>query len=246
MIQASLQYQEFSHDSRLLNMNSPDKQQSSFPDNSQSYLEIAALGDSGAYSLSHLSGLVSLTGIERVIAAVEALRSALGSLKSTVKTHGIECSFIDVPTVSSCLSEELSQPFHYRLEMIVEGIVTNKSSSTFDECINLYVRRILEEAFYAEQSPDIISSEITVLMGRRLDQKQKIDVRHISSRRQQVLSTLKAATVGDGEITMEILLKVHRSLSSSTSESSKTMTLGQILVMVIPLTNGTLGTQVAS
>ena len=213
VMQRSLQYQEFSHDSRLFNSPPSDQQQSSFRANSKSYLDVVALGDSGAYSLSHLSGLVSLTALERVIKTTEALRLALGSLQSTVKTRGIECSFIDVPTVSSCLSEELSQPFYYRLEMIVEGIVTNKSSSTFDECINLYARRILEEAFHAEQSPDIVSSEITVLMGRRLDQKQKIDVRHISSRRQQVLSTLKAATVGDGEIMMEILIKMRRSLA---------------------------------
>ena len=208
----SLQCQEFSHDTRLYEKPPIDQQKSSYDSNSLNYLSVVALGDSGGYSLNHLSRLVSYSAIERVKQTSELLRLALGSLQKTVKTRGIECTFIDVPTVSSCLSEELSQPFYYRLEMIVEGIVTNTSDAPFDECINLYVRRILEEAFHAEQSEDIVSSEITVLMGRRLDKEQKIDVRHISSRRQQVISTLKAATVGEGEIVMEILIKVRRPL----------------------------------
>ena len=85
VMQRSLQYQEFSHDSRLFNSPPSDQQQSSFRANSKSYLDVVALGDSGAYSLSHLSGLVSSTALERVIKTTEALRLALGSLQSTRK-----------------------------------------------------------------------------------------------------------------------------------------------------------------
>jgi hypothetical protein len=215
----SLQCMEFGHNEELHDSNENNnigtdrgEKAALFSPNSQSYLGLIALGDSGTYSLNHIHKLISSNAIERVVNLMGALHGALGSLQSEVKTRGIECNFMDVPLVNSCMSEKYSQPTYYRQDIIVEGVVTNSSNAPFDDCINLYVRRILEEAFQAEQSEDIVSSEITVLMGRRLDKKQKIDVRHISSRRQQVISILKAATVGEGEVYMDILIKLRRSL----------------------------------
>lgn len=209
---------EFSHDKALYDnkrnggSESMQREDERLSSNSQSYLSLVALGDTGAYSLSHLMKLVSASQLQRVISLNGALRGALGSLQTTVKTRGVECVFMDIPIVTSCLSENYSQPRYHMQDFIVEGVITNSNNSPFDDCINLYVRRILEEAFQAEQSEDIVSSYITVLMGRKMDKKQIIDVRHISARRQQVISILKAATVGEGEVSMAILIKLNRSI----------------------------------
>lgn len=216
----TLQCLEFSHDKALYekaggaDANGDPTQQEDIrlSSNSQSYLSLVALGDTRAYSLNHLMKLVSTSQLNRIIALATALREALGSLQTTVKTRGIECVFMDIPTVTSCLAEKYSQPRYHMQNFIVEGVITNSNNSPFDDCINLYVRRILEEAFQAEQSEDIVSSYITVTMGRKMDKKQIIDVRHISARRQQVISILKAATVGEGEVSMNILIKLNRTV----------------------------------
>ena len=209
----TLQCLEFSHDTKLYSNKQEETQQDyRLSSNSQNYLSLIALGNSNAYSLGHLQKLVSSTQLERIVTLSVVLRQALGSLQTTVRTRGLECVFMDVPVVTSCLAEKFSQPRYHKQEINVEGVITNNSNAPFDDCINLYVRRILEEAFHAEQSEDIVSSYITVLMGRKMDNKQIIDVRHISSRRQQVVSLLKAATVGEGVVCMNLLIKLNRSL----------------------------------
>jgi len=173
--------------------------------------QLVALGDAGAYGLKHLARLVSQESVERVRAILDALNAALGSPKEEVNGKGLKCLFIEVASINACLSETLSQPLMHRCEVTVEAIVTNMpsqtpanaqsdnssrssngnngnrgASATFDDCITAFVRRIMEEAFQAEQSEDVLVASITAVMqgnGRR--NVQQIDVRSMKTRRQQ-------------------------------------------------------------
>ena len=207
-----------------------------FPDRSDTLIQqLVSFGDCGGFGLKHLAKLISDAAVRRSSSVMAALQQALGNLKSEVKTKGIETVFIDVASINTCVSEVLSQPLHHRYEVAVEAIVTNvkvplkegeipseadgPKGASFDECIMAFVRRIMEEAFQAEQSEDIICAEITAVMGSNTNNVQRIDVRNMRERRQQVLSILKAATVGEGTISMEIFLKVKHNMINFNKDS---------------------------
>jgi len=207
-----------------------------FPDRSDTLIEqLVSFGDCGGFGLIHLAKLISDAAVQRSASVLDALLQALGNLKSEVKTKGIETVFIDVASINTCVSEVLAQPLHHRYEVAVEAIVTNikvpvkegavqaeddgPKGASFDECIMSFVRRIMEEAFQAEQSEDILCAEITAVMGSNANNVQRIDVRNMRERRQQVLSILKAATVGEGAISMEIFLKVKHNLLNFNKDS---------------------------
>ncbi len=196
-----------------------------FSDRSDTLIsQLVSFGDCGCFGLKHLAKLVSEASVRRSNNVMIALLQALGNLKSEVKTKGIETLFIDVASINTCTSESLAQPLQHRYEVAVEAIVTNvkverkenssgetsgPGGASFDECVMAFVRRIMEEAFQAEQSEDILCADIVAVMGSNNNNIQRIDVRNMRERRQQVLSILKAATVGEGTISMEMYLKVQ-------------------------------------
>ena len=190
-----------------------------FPHLSTSFLKMIRLGSSNGYSLAHLAGMVSISSINRTRSYVEALSLALGSLEKEVKSRGVEASFISVPSIHSCMKESLAQPSSHRLEICVEAIIKNTSEAPFDDCMSIYIRRILEEAIAAEQSRDILIKQIRVKLNSSKDSSvQIIDTKSLRTHRQQVISILKAATVGEGEVTMELLLKVSQRLTNFTTD----------------------------
>ena len=215
----------------------------SFPDRSDTLIEkLVSFGDCGGYGLKHLAKLISDSSVRRSGSVLTALKEALGNLKSEIKTRQIETVFIEVVSINNCVSEAMSQPLHHRFEVTVEAIVTNlkaggdkpdakdddddapaettQQGASFAECIMAFVRRIMEEAFQAEQSENILCAEIVAVTGSNDQNVQRIDVRNMKERRQQVLSILEAATVGEGEISMEIFLKVKHFMGNYNQDSA--------------------------
>lgn len=166
-----------------------------FPDRSEALVsQLVSYGDCGGYGLKHLAKLTSDSSVRRSHSTLKVLRSALGDLKPEVKAKGIEALFIDVVSINSCYSDVISQPITHRYEVTVEAIVTNlkvagnnkdpsgdegrvnqgQQGATFDDCIMHFVRRIMEEAFQADQSEDILNAEITAVMGSNNKNIQKV------------------------------------------------------------------------
>jgi len=190
--------------------------------------QLVGFGDSNGIGMKHLAKILSVTSIKRVWSIVVAIREALGNLPPITKSRGMEATFMEVVASSSCLREDIAQPQSHALEMTVEALIkvdptssgsgssgSSASFATFDECLMLFIRRVVEEAYQADQGQDVLTACIKVVMGgggasgRRT---QKIDIKSMKTRRQQVLSILKAAIVDDGEISLQMFMRVKRIL----------------------------------
>jgi hypothetical protein len=68
--------------------------------------------------------------------------------------------FVEVFNVTSALSLSLSKPRQHSLDMTVEVIMAGR----IDECVNLFIRRVLEEAHTSEASHSILTAHLTVSM----------------------------------------------------------------------------------
>jgi hypothetical protein len=119
-----------------------------------------------------------------------------------VKTAKFEASFLEVPSVSLAFSAAIAQPRSLRAALTVEAVIKGKA---FDDCINAFIKRVVEEAFEAEQNKDILTVSFKAVMGR--GSAHVIDVKTIRSKRVQVLSLLKSAVMDDGEVYVEMYVR---------------------------------------
>lgn len=184
--------------------------------------KLAAFGDSKGIGLRHLAKLVSLSAINRVYSVMVALKEALGSLPREAKTRGIEATFMEAVPVCMCMSDALSRPVTHRLEVTVEALIKNvsdKSQASFDDCLMLFIRRVVEEAYLADRCADIVTDHIQVVMGVSGRHVQVIPLKTMRSRRQQVLSILK---VRHAEIPRWLAVRLTLLLSSSSVPSPTT------------------------
>ena len=185
--------------------------------------KLAAFGDSQGLGLRHLAKLVSVSAITRIYSILVALKEALGSLPRETRTKGIEGTFMEVASVSACMSDSLSRPVTHHLEVTIEALIKNisdKGQASFDDCLMLFIRRVVEEAYLADRSADIITDHIQVVMGINGKHVQVIPLKTMRARRQQVLSILKAAVVDDGEISLDMYMMVRRNLPTFSDASA--------------------------
>lgn len=135
------------------------------------------------------------------------MRSVFGNQISHTKTDRIEAHFIEVFHVNSGLSFSLAKPRQHRVEMFVEVIIKGK----IDECINLFIRRILEDAYTTEASSNILTASLSVSIRGTIEE---INVYSMRDKRQQVVNSLKAAVLDEGDISLECFVHTSRNLLS--------------------------------
>jgi hypothetical protein len=101
--------------------------------------------------------------------------------------QGMEASFIEVIAVGNCLSLKIAQPRTHQFDMTVEARV---KGSSFADCIVLFLRRVVEEAYNVQQCTTVMHSNIKAVMNERSGSVQTIDIKTIKERREQVLTIL--------------------------------------------------------
>ena len=92
----------------------------------------------------------------------------------------------------------------------VEVIVKSKQRSmTFDDCLNTFFRRILEEAHNAEIAAGSFCVGLRIIpSASATDTVHNIQVSSMKDQRQHVLALLKSAVVSEGDIVLDFYLSV--------------------------------------
>lgn len=148
---------------------------------------------------------------------VESLRHHLGNLIQVAKLRdNVEARFLEITTVKSILGDSIGQPSNHTIDITVEVIIKSKS---FEEAINLFIKRVAEEAYNAGQSSMIITTHLKATPGNRDEELVTITIEMMRKKRQQVLSLLKTAVVNDGLIFIELYMKVQRQLPNYVGNS---------------------------
>ena len=179
-------------------------------------IPLVKFGTVDAYGLKHLAKLMSTIAIRRTWALLSALKEALGKFPASTVTGNSKSYFIETVSASNCFSSTSAIARAHALESVVESIVEAKS---LDHALIMFIRRIVEEAFTAEKSKYIASAQIKVILSGRSSRMIVFRVQEIDSKRQQVMSVMKAAIVDSGEIFLELFLKVVRVLPCMTEEA---------------------------
>lgn len=175
----------------------------------QTSLSLVVFGSTECIGLQHVSKLISTSSIMRLKSIALLVKEALGSFPRNLKSRNTDATFIEVGSIRNCLSHKIAIPKSHSYELSVEGIVKGDS---IDECLNLFIRRIAEEAYQADQSPVVISAHVKACLNARSGKFQSINVKAMKTQRQQVLTTLKSAIMDDGDIYLEFYLFVKRTL----------------------------------
>jgi len=168
----------------------------------------SALGTNSIFGLKHISKLVDETSLKNVLVLLPTIRDALGNLPAKVTTKTIEATFVECSSINDGLAASLMTPRVHNFEVTIEAIV---KGVVFDDCLVLFIRRVIEEAYCAGQSKIIMSKNITVTTGKNRV-VQTIPIKTVKTRRQQILSLLKTAIIDEGEIYVEMFLKVKHLL----------------------------------
>jgi hypothetical protein len=161
----------------------------------------------------------------------------------SIPSQHLKATFVEVIGANSvCLSPSVAViRSHACIESIVEVIVQARSLNT---AITTFIKRVVEETVRADESQFIISSKIKVIMSTsesntpRLSSLQRVHARRhvryafetieycvqdINNKREQVLSSMKAAAVDGGDIYLEFFLKVTRLLASPIQRSGSSL-----------------------
>jgi hypothetical protein len=177
--------------------------------------------------------LVSDAALDQTGRLMTMLRASLGNFPVTVKNSSgsVSAQFIESFSVPSAFNVDVATPRMHRLQVSVEGIV---EGSSLDECINLFIRRIVEEAYHAEQSigssasasttatsqnpagttasagaddnADVLSSNIHVYFRGSRTNTYVITMDSMRQKREQMTSIIKSAIVDDGEVHLKLYL----------------------------------------
>lgn len=171
-------------------------------------LQLVAFGDSGWVGSKHLSRLVNTKSLKYLKKIATRLAGVFNpnqpAFASHVKTANIEANFLEVYLIPSCLSSLVSHPRPNRVSIITEALI---KSSSLDDSLTLFIRRILEETHYAEQSSSIVVASLrTETIFSDAKRVHEIDVSTMKTKRQYVLSILKAAVCDEGDIILEFYL----------------------------------------
>lgn len=170
-------------------------------------IKMVLFGDSTFVGTKHLVKLISASSVRELKQTAELMRSVFGNQTSHTKTGRIEANFIEVFHVNSGLSFSIVKPRQHRVEMFVEVII----KGTIDECINLFIRRILEDAHTTEASNDILTSRLSATIRGTTEE---INVYSMRDKRQQVVNSLKAAVLDEGDICLECYVHTSKNLLS--------------------------------
>lgn len=179
-------------------------------------IKIVMFGDSTFVGTKHLVKLVSASSVKELKPVSDHIRNTFGNQVQTYKTERIEANFIDVYMVSSCLSHTLVKPLQHTVDTILEVVIKGK----VDESVNLFIRRILEDAHITETSHSILTSKLTVAIR---DTTEEISVYSMRERRQQVINSLKAAILDEGEITLEAYIHTSKTLLTYDDKTTKSL-----------------------
>ncbi len=164
-------------------------------------------GEAECVGSKHLSKLINSASMKELKDTSKLIREAFGSPAAHLKTERVEAHFVDVFHVTSFLRQQVAQPRQHRVDMTVEVLISGR---TFDECLTLFLRRVLEDAHCSEQSPAMLSAHLAAETAE--GSTQLIDIRTMRAKRQQVLTTLKAAVVNDGEVSLRLYMRRSKSL----------------------------------
>jgi hypothetical protein len=179
-------------------------------------IKMVLFGDSTFVGTKHLVKLISANSVREMKPMAEYIRTVFGNQVAHTKTDRIEANFIEVYLVNSCLGLALVKPRQHRLEMIVEVVIKGR----IDECINLFIRRILEEAHMSETSEHILTSSLTATIR---GVTEEIDVYTMREKRQLVVNSLKAAVLDEGDICLECYVRTSKNLLSYGDSSTKSV-----------------------
>ena len=171
------------------------------------FIKMVAFGDTGFAGSKHLAKMISAVAAKELRTTGNDIRDALGRdqpLADHIKTDHIDAYFIEVYSIQCAYSLSMGQPRQHRIDMTLEIVIKGK---TFDECLNLFIRRILEEAHAAASSHQILVSHLKATTGQF---QEEIDVSKMRERRQQVLGSLKAAVLNEGDIHLDFFIHARK------------------------------------
>jgi hypothetical protein len=177
-------------------------------------IKMVLFGDSTFVGTKHLVKLVSANSVKELKPIAQLIQKVFGNQVQNYKTDRIEANYIEVFLVTSCLSLTLIKPLQHRLDMVVEVVI----KGTLDECLNLFIRRILEDAHMSETSNHILTSKLTVTIRGVVEE---INVYSMREQRQQVINALKSAVFDEGDVILECFVRTERHLLSYEPHCSK-------------------------
>jgi hypothetical protein len=210
---------------------------------SRDYKEYVAYGPSKIGGLRRFGQVVSGESLSNFASIVNLLRAALGEFPSQVKVPAttnaavvsdgsiITAQFIESFSIANAWDRSVAVSRLHRLESTVEAVVTGES---LDACINVFMRRIVEEAYHAEnvhlkaisdgsvnngnvQSPtgsqlEVLTSNIHVYFRGSNEDPYVITMDAMRSKREQMTSIMKSAVVDDGEVHLILYLQTPKRL----------------------------------
>jgi hypothetical protein len=185
---------------------------------------------------SHSPQIISPTDVSTVETLILTLREHLGNLPLVVMKGKMESHFIEAildcgGCETSCTGTLLSPRVH-RLEMIVEGIIIGP---ILDDCLLSFIRRVFEEIDVGKKNSHLICSNCRAEEGppsRSLNASlypthpsfillpvngklSVFSLDDIRTKKQLVLSTLKACIIEGGDISIQLFMTLSRLLPSN-------------------------------
>eukprot|EP01031_Cornospumella_fuschlensis_P032303 gene32303-39066_t len=120
-------------------------------------VQIAKFGASDFVGSKHVAKFISSQTLTHLRGLTNTLHEVLGSPSPTLTTDHITANFVEVYPFYNALSAAFSLPRTHRLDMILEVHIT---STSFDECLNVFIRRVLEDAHKVHLGLRTLSGEI--------------------------------------------------------------------------------------
>lgn len=184
-------------------------------------IKMVLLGDTGFVGTKHLVKLISSSSMKQLRITCDYIHKIFGDQIMHTKTNQIEANFIEVFLINSCLGYNIMKPKHNNIDMIIEIIIQGK----IDECINLFIRRILEESYITEISDNIITSSLNIIINNK---HENINIYKMKENRQNIINLLKSAILDEGEIYLECYIFYETNLYQYNNLKSIELTSGYI------------------
>ena len=146
--------------------------------------------------------------MRRGLDVIAEFRGLTGNLPAAVSSNNSNAHYVEALHIRSCMTGAVRYLRPHIHEVVVEA---SFEGDDMDACLMLFIRRILQEGAQAEESSRVLNSHIDVLMREPRCTKNRDAVERKkpftfvpneikSSKRQSILSSMKAAIVDGGSI----------------------------------------------
>ncbi|RYY82226.1 hypothetical protein EON63_13715, partial [archaeon] len=172
-------------------------------------VQIAKFGATDFVGSKHLAKFISSQSLTTLRSLTNTLHELLGAPSPTLTTDHITAHFVEVYPFYNALSSGFSLPKTHRLDMILEVYIT---ATSFDECLNVFIRRVLEDAHKVHVGLRTLSGDICI-HNTHTGVMQNIEIYTMRTKAQSVRALLKAAVLNEHEISLHFYLLHEHTLS---------------------------------